>query len=141
MDKLPLEGAGDGWENNVYSNPEKFNLTLLDEFSYDNESYQFDIRAVWTDKEGRVWTARDSGCSCPSPFENTTTLDRVWNFDELQEEYRAAVAYIKEHSYGSMGSPEQFAEFKQAVLGALKALKQGRQPLTRLEQIKKEMGL
>jgi len=57
MDKLLLDNV-DGWERNPYSNPEKFALTLLDEFSYDNESYQFDIRAVWTDGQGRVWTAR-----------------------------------------------------------------------------------
>jgi hypothetical protein len=140
MDKLVLDNV-DGWERNAYSNPQVFGLELLDEFSYDNESYQFDIRAVWRDAQGRVWTARDSGCSCPAPFERTTELDRVWNFDDLQEEYRAAVAYIKEHEYGSMGSPERFEAFKTAVKGALAALKAGSEPLTRLEQIKKEVGL
>jgi hypothetical protein len=65
----------------VYYSPEKFGLTNVDEIELDNESYQFNIRAVWKHVDGRLYTARDSGCSCPSPFENYTSLD---DLDEIR---------------------------------------------------------
>ena len=32
-------------------------------------SYEFDILAFWITSENEVYTAADSGCSCPTPFE------------------------------------------------------------------------
>lgn len=34
------------------------------------ESYSFDILRVGRDRDGALWWARDSGCSCPTPFED-----------------------------------------------------------------------
>jgi len=65
-------------DNNIYYNPEKYGLTTVAEIDYSDGCYQFDIRIVWQDRNGKLWTARDSGCSCPSPFENDSlhTLEK-----------------------------------------------------------------
>ncbi len=60
---------------NIYYNPEKFGLTVIGEIDY-GEMYEFDKIVVWERSDGvYVWGA-DSGCSCPTPFEDTT-LDEL----------------------------------------------------------------
>lgn len=54
--------------SNVYYDPEAFGLTMVDSLDIAG-SYEFDIFAVWTDGKRLYW-ASDTGCSCPTPFEN-----------------------------------------------------------------------
>lgn len=55
----------------VYSSPERVGLEVVGEVSFDDDSYQFDLGVVWWHPERRVFFyAEDSGCSCPSPFED-----------------------------------------------------------------------
>lgn len=77
------------WDRNPESNPEKFGLTLVARMDYSHESYSFDYRLVWKDSEGRLWTARDAGCSCPTPFDPDTLkeLDRLFSTDDLVDEF------------------------------------------------------
>ena len=83
-----------GWDKpDVYYQPEKFNLTPVAEINYTMYDYTFDFRVVWKDNEGQLYTARDSGCSCPSPFEDYTDLamlDRV-SLSELEAIVREEV--------------------------------------------------
>ncbi len=66
----------------VYYQPEAFGLVPVAEIDYSDGCYQFDIRAVWKHTEtGRLYTARDSGCSCPSPFEEFTKLELLDEVD------------------------------------------------------------
>lgn len=59
-----------GWEAGYLDwEPEKFGLELLGEFDHSEPSYSFDKTAVWTDGR-KVYCAWDSGCSCPTPFED-----------------------------------------------------------------------
>lgn len=62
--------------DNIYSAPEKFGLTIVDSMSMTKESYQFDILLVITDGKN-FYAARDSGCSCPSPFENIQSVNKL----------------------------------------------------------------
>lgn len=58
------------WENNVYDDPGKFGLAIVAEVNR-ADSYEFDMFVVWRRVEdGRLLYAEDSGCSCPSPFED-----------------------------------------------------------------------
>lgn len=66
-------------------------MTMVCQYDRDYEPYQFSLFAIFHDGEN-YWDARDSGCSCPMPWEDHT--------DE----------YIRAH-----GSPLAFP-------GALKAL-------------------
>ena len=73
--------------SNVYYNPRDFGLEIVAEIEYSTGSYEFDTRVIWKDEEGRLWTARDSGCSCPTPFENESldTLERLVKEEVIAE--------------------------------------------------------
>lgn len=63
------------WDNNPYYDPSKFGLELVDSIEWDGEDYQFHITAVWRQARGKYYVATDSGCSCPSPFEDYDKLE------------------------------------------------------------------
>ena len=63
------------YEKNVYYAPETWGLELVGEIEYSSASYEFDTRVIWKDKNNQFFTARDSGCSCPTPFEDYETFD------------------------------------------------------------------
>lgn len=60
--------------NDVYYNPEKSGLRIVDELNEDGLSYEYNMLVVWQHNDGRLFYASDSGCSCPSPFESYTDL-------------------------------------------------------------------
>ena len=76
--------------NNPYYSPELCNLEIFD--SVDTAgSYEFDIFAIWKKvDDNTLWYASDSGCSCPTPFENIDCLndltpitkETLYNFNE-----------------------------------------------------------
>jgi hypothetical protein len=63
--------------DNIYYNPEKYGLTVVGEIEWSEPCYSFDTTVVWKDKDGIYYWASDSGCSCPSPFEELNSLDDV----------------------------------------------------------------
>lgn len=65
------------WGNNPYYNPEKFGLEIIGEFEFSEPSYSFDTLVVWKEGRGRYWIGMDSGCSCPSPFEDVTDINSL----------------------------------------------------------------
>lgn len=70
---------------NVYYNPEKHELEPVAEIDYSSGSYEFDLRVVWRHKPtNKLYTGRDSGCSCPCPFEDVNRLEDLEEFDFLK---------------------------------------------------------
>lgn len=66
---------------NPYYNPEKLGLDLIS-FDQPNMCYEYNTLCFWSTPDGKVYTAQDSGCSCPTPFEDhhdKPTLDEVLN--------------------------------------------------------------
>jgi hypothetical protein len=63
------------WDSNVYYSPEQNGLKIVLEVEEDL-FYEFNKFVVWTDGE-HFYTATDSGCSCPSPFEDLTHQDLI----------------------------------------------------------------
>ncbi len=84
----------------VYYQAEQFGLTQLGEIEWAEPDYSFDIGVVWIDEAGDLFYGQDSGCSCPSPFEDFTSKDHLdkLTFPELQEklEKEAEEHYISE---------------------------------------------
>jgi hypothetical protein len=82
-----------GYYNDPYSSPEKYGLEIVGEVEWYDEPYEFDMTVVWKDKEGQLYYASDSGCSCPSPFED---------FDSVQDLTVATkheiLTYLGEHA-------------------------------------------
>lgn len=61
---------------NLYSNPGDYGLTLIADVDF-GESYDFDIFALFRNDDGAWFMAHDSGCSCPSPFEDYHSADDI----------------------------------------------------------------
>jgi hypothetical protein len=107
---------------NPYYNPDKLGLTLLS-FDEPGMSYEYNTLCFWSTGDGRVYSASDSGCSCPTPFEGYEGADqkavlqgleqiespeqaeqtfKSWNRDYNgkpflpQESLNEAVAWVKE---------------------------------------------
>lgn len=60
---------------NIDANPEAFGLTVVGTAYEDGLCYEFDLFIVWRDASGGLRWASDSGCSCPTPFEDITLDD------------------------------------------------------------------
>lgn len=59
------------WDKNVYYNPEQLGLEILGTLDEPNLSYEYNTFLVVRHPEsGRVFWAQNSGCSCPTPFED-----------------------------------------------------------------------
>jgi hypothetical protein len=77
---------------NIYYSPEKFGLKVVAELEYSDMNYVFDTLVVWADENGVLYSARDAGCSCPTPFEDygsIAELDRV-HYSSLRDEVQAS---------------------------------------------------
>lgn len=71
--------------SNIYYSPQEFNVTILGEIEFSDGYYQFNTRVFWKGKDGTIYTYRDSGCSCPTPFEDVSSLDdlTIVNSDDI----------------------------------------------------------
>lgn len=101
--------------SNIYYNPEDFGLEVVAEIEYSSGSYEFDTRVVWKEKKGRKkFTARDSGCSCPTPFEdyNLGNIEK-FNFQTVRQEVNEELSHEYKHI-----TPEQAQEFLAKVRAA-----------------------
>lgn len=61
---------------NIYSSPEKFGLEIVASLDLGG-GYDYDIYLVLK-KDGKLYSASDSGCSCYSPFDGV-------GLDDLEE--------------------------------------------------------
>lgn len=89
----------------VYHQPEEFGLTIVAEVDF-GCSYDFDMHVIWKDAAGVHYYATDSGCSCPSPFEDydsIESLERVDSrtYDRVCGEF-AGKAYSEAHEFLSV---------------------------------------
>lgn len=105
---------------NVYAHPKHYGLTQIALIDYSSGSYEFDYRVVWKHKDGTFYTARDSGCSCPSPFEtfySLQALDKL-SMDDLCAEISNEMKNDDNYSYGP--SLDTCLKFLQDVEEAIK---------------------
>lgn len=62
--------------SDLYSSPEQFGLATIGEIQWGVASWDFDLTVVWKrELDGAFVYGEDSGCSCPSPFEDTSLGD------------------------------------------------------------------
>lgn len=103
----------------MYFDSEAIGLEEVAGISFAPRPYTFDDRIVWRHVEtGRLYTARDSGCSCSSPFEMYTALedfDELWDTAALKEE---AMAELEDNSYLTLADVQEFiAAVERAIQG------------------------
>lgn len=62
----------------IYSSPERFGLETFGEIQWGEPCYSFDLTVVWRrPADGTFFYCEDSGCSCPSPFEDKGVADLI----------------------------------------------------------------
>jgi hypothetical protein len=86
------------WGENVYDSPANYGLTIVGDVEWEYGSYEFDMTVVFRDTSGNLYIGDDAGCSCPSPFEDHTSiadLEKVAGVNEL----KAALEARWENSY------------------------------------------
>lgn len=89
---------------NIYYSPEKYGLTQLLCIDHSDDCYCFDYRVVWKHEEtNELYTARSAGCSCPSPFEE---------FSSIEELERVTPELIRSLEY-EMSSSESHASYEE----------------------------
>lgn len=58
------------FEENPYYSPEKCGLEIFEDIDTAG-SYEYDMIVIWKRlSDNTLWWDSDSGCSCPSPFDN-----------------------------------------------------------------------
>ena len=75
------------WEKNPYYNPESLGLEIVAQLN-PYLSYEFDMVVVWKEiKSGDLYWAADTGCSCPTPFEDYTSIETLnkFNYDDIKQ--------------------------------------------------------
>lgn len=113
------------WDDNPYNRPGNFGLEFIGEIEWDEESFQFNLTAVWRDAENSnvLFWASDAGCSCPSPFEDLKGRDDLYTGTrmELQEYLEARVAEKdpeEEREYYHYGLTREQAQMRMVDLMA-----------------------
>lgn len=56
---------------NMYYEPGAFGLEIVGVLDA-GESYEYDLLVLWRDDKGKLYWEAESGCSCPTPFEETS---------------------------------------------------------------------
>lgn len=95
-------------QDDVYYNPEKFGLTQIAQADEDDMSWKFNMFVVWKHTDGRVFAASDSGCSCPSPFEdyhNLNDLTLVDSYSQLKAMVNEWVGEKDDYGYDRRYKP------------------------------------
>lgn len=74
------------WDRNPYYNPEKCDVTLLVTIDEPNMWYEFNKTIIVKDNPtGEIYAASDSGCSCPTPFENIYGLNQMTHLRNMRD--------------------------------------------------------
>lgn len=65
--------------SNPYYDPGDFGLEIVGNIDLAEPDYSFDMLVVWFDRRrsGIFYWASDSGCSCPSPFEDYHSTEQL----------------------------------------------------------------
>lgn len=101
---------------NIYYYPEDYDLTVVAEID-NGESYEFDKVVVWKHKDGTLYWQEDSGCSCPTPFEDYSDLASLNRVAPDLHDVENAVRSRLKQGYGgcSLGDVEKFMSDVRAV--------------------------
>lgn len=80
---------------NPYYSPGALDLEMIS-FDEPNLSYEYNTLCFWATKEGQIYSMVNSGCSCPTPFENykgetlkdiLPLLDRVGSLEQAESTF------------------------------------------------------
>lgn len=106
--------------DNVYNSPERHRLSIIGELNDPAACYTFNNLVVWrSNKTGQLYWATDSGCSCPSPFEDHTEIDHLVPLTE--DNWSEFVSEVKDHAVEWDRSSDEFQCDKNQLLATVNA--------------------
>lgn len=114
----------DRWTDNPYYHPEKVGLEIVALLEDADANYSFDTVLVVRDTQGTLsgpfYAAHDSGCSCPTPFED---LREIGDFTPIRcvEDLKRFVESHESSTYRDKWPRTQRATFYRKVDAALTA--------------------
>lgn len=120
-------------DKNAYYRPEELGLEIVAEIDYSSQSYEYDTRVVWRHVEtGKLYTARDSGCSCPTPFESYQSIEDLEpvSLIALDQEVREVLA----GRYVNI-TPEEGQEFLALVRAAIQKPRRRKSGISYLSEV------
>src|SRR5690606_29635696 len=88
------------WEKNIAYNAEDYGLEFLGSADLEDEPYQFYLVGVWYGPEG-FYLSTDSGCSCPSPWENHMSIDDLTGPMSAEDAVQEIKSLADDVSYGT----------------------------------------
>lgn len=110
--------------NDPYNAPSKHGLELVGEISWSEPDYSFDLTAVWKKTRGEYYIASDSGCSCPSPFEDYTSVESLegpFTKQSLDSRLKSMIEErVRPDSWHYGYSKSELLKQKREILGRLK---------------------
>ncbi|WDM16722.1 hypothetical protein J3S85_37795 [Streptomyces lavenduligriseus] len=87
------------YDENVYHHPEKHGLTVVGEVDTAG-GYEFNMLVVWVrDEDSAMFWSTDSGCSCPSPFEDVEGVDGLTPVTDVSQFSSEARKWFRDQSY------------------------------------------
>jgi len=104
---------------NIYYSPESYGLQIVGDFEWSEPDYSFDMLVVWKEGRGKYWIGEDSGCSCPSPFEDINDinqLDGPYTKDGLRKRINYRIEERTDNGYGYGYSKAQLKKFASDIL-------------------------
>jgi len=104
---------------NIYYDPKAFGLSIFGEIEYSSGAYEFDTLVIWEDERGGLWWAHDSGCSCPTPFEDESRNTIL----PIRTAEDAAKAFAHDGYVGSPSAMTEAMDLLARVLDHLRAAK------------------
>lgn len=90
------------FDENPYYNPEACGLTQIG-VADEDLCYEFNTLVVWRDNEsGDLYWSSDSGCSCPTPFEDDRDLADLRKLDKNDPDWQRVVDEFMEKDADGM---------------------------------------
>ena len=104
------------YDHNVYYNPASWGMEIFAELDNPNLSYEYETLIVLKHVEsGKFYWAHDSGCSCPTPFEDYGKLEDLTAL--TQQTFADFESEVKDFGY----EPELMVAEKQDIVRKVKA--------------------
>ena len=100
--------------NNIYYSPEDHGLKVMWQIEKEPE-YDFDMTIVWKRiSDGALFWASDSGCSCPSPFEDYSGIGDLTPL--TQATFGELESHVRGHwSFGAADKVEFLSKIRRAL--------------------------
>jgi hypothetical protein len=123
---IPPNFHGWAYEYNIEANPQNCGLTILHSLEDQHASYSFATMLVLIDDATqKLYMAYDEGCSCPTPFEEFTSLADLTPLRTI-EDYRRFV--VDNRPYSSYGEAWPKSDIEEGERRIIKHLKERQSP-------------